>query len=250
MRICLIYDAYVPFIIISSGFLPLILPLSPLYIMSFIKKFRIDTEKPLWLINAPADYQHLFGTGELKATLAGKMPIDQVIFFAEDSAKLDAFVDKIEARVSPDSVIWVAYPKKRSKLESDLSLYKVWDYLYTKFNGVASAAIDETWTAMRFRKKDPNKPSNWIPMEERKTEGVDYVNRTTTLPKDAVKAMKEFKGLEQFFYSMSFSHQRENVEALADAKMPETRLRRIDKMILTLLKMKEDKELKEAKKKK
>ncbi len=145
-------------------------------------------------------------------------------------------------------MIWVAYAKKRSKLESDLSMYKVWDHLYTKFNGVASAAIDETWTAMRFRKKDPDQPSNWIPMEERKTEGIDYVNRTVTLPKDAIAAMKPYKGLEQFFYSMSFSHTREYVEAIVDAKKPETRQRRIDGMIRNLLGMKEAKELKAASK--
>ena len=218
--------------------------------MSFIKKFTIDTVKPLWFINAPEEVVHLFEEAELKTKLAGKTPIEQIILFAEDSLRLNALADKIEERVSPQSVVWVAYPKKGSKLEGDLHRDKVWEYLFTKFEGVASAAIDETWSGMRFKKKDPNKVSAWIPMEERKTDGVDYVNRTTTLPKDAVKAMKEFKGLEQFFYSMSFSHQRENIEALADAKKPETRIRRIDKMIITLLKMKEEKELKEAKKKK
>lgn len=218
--------------------------------MSFIKKFRIDTEKPLWFINAPEEVVPLFEEAELKTKLAGKTPIEQIILFAEDSIRLNAVVDKIEARVSPQSVIWVGYPKKGSKLEGDLHRDKVWEYLFTKFEGVASAAIDETWSGMRFKKKDPNKVSTWIPMEERKTEGIDYVNRTATLPKDALKAMKEFNGLEQFFYSMSFSHQRENIEALADAKKPETRVRRIDKMIITLLKMKEEKQLKEAKKKK
>ncbi|HYD21823.1 MAG TPA: YdeI/OmpD-associated family protein [Flavipsychrobacter sp.] len=214
--------------------------------MSLLKKLRIDTEKPLWLINAPEEYRHLFEGAELKTKLAGKMQIGQVVFFAEDSVKLNGFVDNIEARVDLDSLIWVAYPKKRSKLESDLSMFSVWDYLYTKFNGVASAAIDDTWTGMRFKKKDPNKPSGWIPMEERKTEGVDYINRTVTLPPDAVKAMKPYKGLEVFFYGMSFSHTREYIESIADAKKPETRKRRIEGMITKVLALKEAKEAKAA----
>ncbi len=218
--------------------------------MSFIKKFRIDTEKPLWFINSPEEVKHLFEEVELKTKLAGKTAIDQIVVFAEDSVKLNALADKIEDRVNPQSVIWVAYPKKGSKLEGDLHRDKVWEYLFSKFEGVASAAIDETWSGMRFKKKDPNKVSTWTPMEERKTEGIDYVNRTVTLPGDAVKAMKEFKGLEQFFYSMSFSHSREYIEAIEEARKPETRQRRIEGMITNLLKMREAKELKEAKKKK
>ena len=112
--------------------------------MSFIKKFRIDTEKPLWFINSPEEVKHLFEEVELKTKLAGKTAIDQIVIFAEDSVKLNALADKIEDRVNPQSVIWVAYPKKGSKLEGDLHRDKVWEYLFSKFEGVASAAIDET----------------------------------------------------------------------------------------------------------
>jgi hypothetical protein len=218
--------------------------------MSFLKKFRIDTEKPLWFINAPEDVVHLFEEAELKTKLAGKGPIEQIILFAEDSIKLNALADRIDDRLTTESLIWVAYPKKGSKLEGDLHRDKVWEYLFTKLDGIASAAINETWSGMRFKKRDPNQVNTWIPMEERKTEGVDYIKRTVTLPKDAVKAMKEFKGLEAFFYSMSFSHTREYIEAIADAKKPETRQRRIESMIKKILAMKEAKELKDSKKKK
>jgi uncharacterized protein YdeI (YjbR/CyaY-like superfamily) len=81
-------------------------------------------------------------------------------------------------------------------------------------------------------------------MEERVTEGVDYINRTATLPVDALKAMKTFNGLEDFFNGMSFTHKREYVEAIVEAKKPETRQRRIDKMIEMVLKLQEQKELK------
>ena len=64
------------------------------------------------------------------------------------------------------------------------------------------------------------------------------------LPPDAVKAMKPYKGLEEFFYSMSFSHTREYIEAIVDAKKPETRKRRIEGMISKVLALKEAKEAK------
>lgn len=218
--------------------------------MSFLKKFRIDTEKPLWFINAPGDVVHLFDEAELKTRLTGNDPIGQIVLFAEDSLKLNSLVDKINDRLTLDSLIWVAYPKKGSKLEGDLHRDKVWDHLFTMMEGVSSAAINDTWSGMRFKKKDPNKKSTWIPMEERRTEGIDYINRTVTLPKDAVTAMKPYKGLEQFFYSMSFSHTREYIEAIVEAKKPETRERRIEGMIQKVLALKEAKELKAAAKKK
>ena len=216
--------------------------------MSILKKLHIDTGKPLWLINAPQECRHLFEEVEdIKTSFPAKTPIQQVVLFAEDSLKLNILAEKIEDRVTPESIIWIAYPKKGSKLESDLHRDKVWEYLFTKFNGVASVAIDDTWSGMRFKKKDPGMPSTWIPMEERKTEGIDYVARTVKLPDDAVKAMKLFKGLEEFFYSMSFSHKREYVEAIVEAKKPETRLRRIEGMIRNLKKMREEKEAKKKK---
>jgi len=56
--------------------------------------------------------------------------------------------------------------------------------------------------------------------------------------------MKPHKGLEDFFYSMSFTHKREYVEAIVDAKKPETRQRRIEKMIEMVTALKEKKEAK------
>lgn len=213
--------------------------------MSVLKKFRIDAGKPLWLINVPMECRHLFEDAEeIKTSLSGKTTIPQVVLFAEDSLKLNALADMIANRVTAESVIWIAYPKKGSRLESDLHRDKVWEYLFTRFKGVASVAIDETWSGMRFKKKDPDKTSAWIPMEERKTEGIDYVARTVKLPDDALRAMKHIIGLEEFFYSMSFSHKREYVEAIVDAKKPETRLRRIEGMIKSLVRMKEEKEAK------
>jgi uncharacterized protein YdeI (YjbR/CyaY-like superfamily) len=81
-------------------------------------------------------------------------------------------------------------------------------------------------------------------MEERKVPGIDYLNRTVKLPKDAVKAMAEFPELEAFFNSMSFTHKREYVEAIEEAKKPETRQRRIDKMIEMVIELRDKKERK------
>lgn len=85
-------------------------------------------------------------------------------------------------------------------------------------------------------------------MEKRSIEGVDFVNRKVSLPADVGDAMKSIAGLEEFFYTQSFSCQKEYMESIADAKKPETRKRRIEKTVEMVMKLKEEKEIKAIKK--
>ncbi len=65
---------------------------------------------------------------------------------------------------------------------------------------------------------------------------LDADNREVTPPKDFVKALKALpSGLEQW-RALSYSHQREHVEAIESAKKPETRARRIDAAVRALAK--------------
>ena len=84
-------------------------------------------------------------------------------------------------------------------------------------------------------------------MEKRKHEGIDYVKRITTLPKDALSIVNKYKGLADYFYSQSFTCQKEYVMAITEAKKPETRTKRIEKMVEMLLPKMHAKQLKTKK---
>ncbi len=214
--------------------------------MSLSGKLKLKTELPLYVYAAPAEAADLFADLELKNAAKGKGPFAQVLFFAGNKKDIDALFDKITASLAADAVFWIAYPKQSGNMKSDLIRNEGWDTVFkSDYQIVSSASIDDNWTAVRIRRKDPNaKYKSDVPMEERITEGVDYVKRTVQLPKDAVAAMKGYKGLEDFFNSMSFSHKREYAEAIAEAKKPETRARRIEKMVEMVQKIKERKEQK------
>src|SRR6185503_9391547 len=64
---------------------------------------------------------------------------------------------------------------------------------------------------------------------------LDSAPRTVTIPPDLAKALKRQPGALQAFDALSFTHKREHVEAIEEAKKPETRQRRIEKA-LTMLK--------------
>jgi hypothetical protein len=63
---------------------------------------------------------------------------------------------------------------------------------------------------------------------------LDTAKREVTPPADLVKALKASPPAWTRWTELSYSHQREHVEAIENAKKPETRLRRIDAAIRAL----------------
>jgi hypothetical protein len=60
---------------------------------------------------------------------------------------------------------------------------------------------------------------------------LDTSPRVVTPPADFIKALKAVPGAWDRWRALSFTHQREHVEAIEDAKKPETRSRRIAKAV-------------------
>ena len=218
--------------------------------MELLKKLRISIDQPLWLINEPDDCRDLFSGCDIKQKLAGSKPVGQLVFFALDGKTLAVQLPKLAPYISHDTVFWICYPKKTGAIASDLVLMKPWDVVFNSgFRGQTSVSVNDDWTGMRFTNAPRKTPSICdLPMEERKMEGIDFVNRTVQLPADAQAALNKYKGLAAFFDAMAFTHKREYVQAIAEAKKPETRVRRIEKMVEMLLQKMSDKSTKSKEK--
>jgi len=215
--------------------------------MSIIAKLKLRTEKPFWLLNAPKSTAAVFDDFSPKTKIGARDLMIQVLVFVHDSAELNEWLHRFSGRVSDDVLLWLAYPKKSSKIKSDLERDTFME-MVPGFEPVSLVAIDEQWSAMRFRKAGTiKKPVRAVPIEDRKTKGIDYVNRTAVLPEDALKAMASYNGLADFFDKLAFTHKKEYIEAIEGAKKQETRQRRVDTMITKLLEMKQQKELKKEK---
>lgn len=59
---------------------------------------------------------------------------------------------------------------------------------------------------------------------------LDQAARTVDVPDDAAKALAKAK-LRAKFDALAFTHQKEHIRAITDAKKPETRVKRIDAML-------------------
>ena len=92
--------------------------------MDLFKKLRLNTDKALWLINAPAACISYFGGVTLKQNPGKEKPIDQVILFATNSGELDYYIPKLAEYIGHDTLFWICYPKKSGSIQSDLILMK------------------------------------------------------------------------------------------------------------------------------
>jgi hypothetical protein len=123
-------------------------------VKTLAQKLLIKPAYKLRIINAPEG----FDLGELPEAVSlntGEIEQDVVLLFVKSRAELDANIEKTIASIKHDAMLWIAYPKQTSKVKSDInrdSLNQAVQKL--NYEGISIVAIDEIWSALRFRPKD------------------------------------------------------------------------------------------------
>ena len=125
---------------------------------SLAKKLKIKPMQRAALIHAPPGYVKELGslpTGvELAEKLSGKF--DWVQLFVKNKAELDKLLSKTVRALKPESLLWISYPKGRSKIQTDLTRDKGWESLQkADLKWVTLISVNETWSAFALR---PYKP--------------------------------------------------------------------------------------------
>jgi hypothetical protein len=80
-----------------------------------------------------------------------------LVFFTTQRSELERRFESLKGTLDPADGLWIAWPKKASKLETDLDFDTVQSVgLDAGLVDNKSAAIDESWQALRFvyRKED------------------------------------------------------------------------------------------------
>jgi hypothetical protein len=159
--------------------------------------------------------------------------------FAVNSTELTAKLQHIQPVLKADTILWIIYPKKSSSIKSDLDMMGSWTEP-TKYGlrPVASAAIDSTWTALRFRPEEQAKLSETRNSELQKNEFSAYVDvetKTVTLPAYLEAVLQNQPMAFANFDKLSYSNKKEYVLWILTAKQEKTRTERLTKMIDKLL---------------
>jgi hypothetical protein len=126
---------------------------------TLFEKLNLKDTQEILVLNAPQSFEpelsrlpvmtihrHLESVPESRFSLA----------FVTRKSEVDALAPQIAARAKDDAIIWFAYPKGTSKkFKCDFNRDTGWDALKAAgFDTVRAVAIDEDWTALRFRRTE------------------------------------------------------------------------------------------------
>ncbi len=118
------------------------------------KKLGIKPNMHAMVVGAPAGYLDMLAPLPEGVVLSEAMEgaHEFVQLFATPKAEIKKSAPMLLKHAAPGALVWITYPKKTSGVESDLSREEVWDALTaTGWRPVSQIAIDEVWSALRFR---------------------------------------------------------------------------------------------------
>ncbi len=125
---------------------------------ALVKKLQLKPGMRVLVVNPPPGYLDRLTPLPEGTVLVEKGPADWVQVFVRTKAEVDALAPGAIAAVERAAVLWLCYPKGGGKggsldgVKVDINRDRGWDVMLTNGWGpVASAAIDEHWTALRWR---------------------------------------------------------------------------------------------------
>jgi hypothetical protein len=122
-------------------------------------KLNHKGQSPIVVLNAPESFEAelaaLEGVEVVRDT-AGRAPISFVLAFVTRLAEIEAVAPALATQAPGDPVVWFAYPKGSSKRYTcEFNRDTGWAALGAAgFEPVRQVAIDEDWSALRFRRAE------------------------------------------------------------------------------------------------
>ena len=117
------------------------------------QKLGIKPGQKICVINSPSDYQSLIDgpvSGvEIRATPRGHIEFAHI--FETDAARLEAKLPTLMKAIAPDGMIWVSWPKRSSKVPTDITEDVVRDVaLPIGLVDVKVCAVNEVWSGLKL----------------------------------------------------------------------------------------------------
>jgi len=126
------------------------------------KKLGIKNGFNIKIVNYPDYYFELFADfpSETHHIFDKKMKKNFIHYFARTIAELEKDIRQLSEEIEQNGIIWISWPKKSSKVETDLNGNIVREIgLKTGLVDIKVCAIDEIWSGLKFviPLKDRNK---------------------------------------------------------------------------------------------
>jgi hypothetical protein len=125
---------------------------------SVFKKMNLKDSKTVVVVNAPLSFESnieaMQGLTIFHKALSGVEKTDFILAFCTKQNEVDAVAFDAVTKLEGDGLLWFAYPKGTSKkYKCDFNRDTGWAILGENgFEPVRQIAIDEDWSALRFRR--------------------------------------------------------------------------------------------------
>jgi hypothetical protein len=121
------------------------------------QKLNLTTQKKIVICNAPGSFSGELNRLKNVEIVRDPLKVRAVQFalaFAVTQAQLDRFSAQLAAAADGDAILWFAYPKGTSKRYTcEFNRDTGWHVITSAgFESVRQVAIDEDWSALRFRR--------------------------------------------------------------------------------------------------
>lgn len=120
-------------------------------------KLNLKNQTEVLVVNPPASFEPplraLAGVTVLRDPRA-VAAVSFALAFVNRQAELDELSAMLAAKAQGDAVLWFAYPKKTSRRYAcEFHRDSGWEVIRSRgFDSVRQVAIDEDWSALRFRR--------------------------------------------------------------------------------------------------
>ena len=118
-----------------------------------IKKLGIKSGFNIAFVNAPADFVRSLDlpSETTVSSASARRPLDFILLFVKSKHELAAKFSPSAAKLKPDGMLWVSWPKKASGVKTDLTENVVRELgLSEGLVDVKVCAVDDVWSGLKF----------------------------------------------------------------------------------------------------
>ena len=124
---------------------------------SVFDKMNLKDQREIIVVNAPESFEVELASLKdvaIQRDLRKVTNVEFALVFATTQAEVDEMTRLLVSRAQGDALLWFAYPKATSrKYVCEFNRDTGWDALRAVgFESVRVVAIDEDWSALRFRR--------------------------------------------------------------------------------------------------
>jgi hypothetical protein len=126
------------------------------------KKLGIKEGGTVCVLNPPGDYAKLAAPMPKGVKVVSRIDtkIDRVHIFATERVRLARAVEAVAAKIKPTAAIWVSWPKKASRVPTDITEDTVRQLaLPLGLVDIKVCAVDEVWSGLKLVVRKANRPA-------------------------------------------------------------------------------------------